>query len=207
MKLRPVITGFAVAAVFWFIMFSPWTAGMVNFWVTMSIAAGTLTTWSLINDRHSLATLYKFHTKWIFIGITSAVLLYIVFFTGDQISAFLFDFAKPQIGGIYATRSQAPPALIGILLLLWIGPAEEIFWRGFAQRRISARYGEWSGFLITTAVYAFVHIWAFNFMLFMAALICGLFWGFMYMKYKSVWPGIISHAVWGLAIFVLFPLQ
>jgi len=207
MTLRPVISGFAVAAVFWFFMFSPWTAGSANFWLTMSIAATTLVVWSLFNDRKELGALYGFRPKWIAIGLVAAGLLYLVFFAGDRISALLFEFSKPQVEGIYSTKSQASPALIGVLLFLLIGPAEEIFWRGFAQRRLQQHVGAWKGFLLTSAVYALVHIWAFNFMLLMAALICGLFWGWMYLKYKSVWPGLISHAVWDLFIFVIIPIQ
>ena len=207
MNLRPVVIGFLAAAGFWFFMFSPLTAGMVNFWFAMTVATGALTAWSLANDRGELRRLYSFRPQWILIGLLSAVVLYLLFFTGDRISAFLFDFSKPQIANIYSTRSQASPALIGALLLVWIGPAEEIFWRGFAQRRMAARYGDWGGFLLTTVVYALVHVWALNFMLFMASLACGLFWGWMYLKYRSVWPGLISHALWDLAIFVLFPIQ
>jgi len=206
-SLKPVYVGFVIAAAFWFFMFSPLTAGMANFWFIMVIATGTLGALALTNDRHDLKTLYAFEPRWIVIGLASAVLLYLVFIFGHRISALLFEFSRPQISGIYSTRSQASPAVIGTLLLLWIGPGEEIFWRGFAQRRLAARYGAWKGFLITSLVYAGVHIWAFNFMLFMASLICGLFWGLMYLKYRSVWPGLISHGVWDLAIFVLLPIQ
>ncbi len=204
---RSVIGGFVVAGVFWFIMFSPWTSGGVNFWLTMAVAATSLVAWSLVHDRKELGTLFAFRVRWIAVGFAAAVLLYGVFFVGDQISALLFEFSKPQIAGIYSTKSQAPPVLIGALLLFLVGPAEEIFWRGFAQRKLQAKLGAGRGFLVTTAVYTLVHLWAFNFMLLMAALVCGLFWGWMYLKFKSVWPGLISHAVWDVLIFVIIPIQ
>ena len=99
------------------------------------------------------------------------------------------------------------PWLIGVLLLLLIGPGEELFWRGYVQQTMMQRWQPWMAWLIAAAVYAVVHVWAFNFMLFMAALICGLFWGSMYWKYRSVWPGIISHALWDVAIFVVWPIR
>jgi hypothetical protein len=204
--IKQLLTGFLLAAVFWFIMFSPWTASSVNFWYAMILASGTLAVYGLTIGRNDIRDLYRFKIEWVGIGLVSAVLLYVLFFVGDSVSRFLFDFVKPQVSGIYSTKSQASPVFIGTMLLVWIGPAEEIFWRGFAQHRLQKHFGTWKGFLITTAVYAFVHIWAFNFMLFMAALICGLFWGWMFLHYKSVWPGLISHAVWDVTIFVIVPI-
>jgi membrane protease YdiL (CAAX protease family) len=40
-----------------------------------------------------------------------------------------------------------------------------------------------------------------------AAALCGLFWGAMLLRYRSVWPGLISHALWDVAAFVLFPFH
>lgn len=207
MSLKPVIAGFAIAAVFWFFMFSPFTAGMVNFWLLMTLAAGILTVIALAGDRDQLAVLYAFKGRWILVGLVAAAGLYALFFVGNRLSTMIFDFAGSQVTGIYSTRSQASPFLIGSLLLFWIGPSEEIFWRGFAQRRMALKLGPWKGFAVTTAVYALIHLSSFNFMLFMASLICGIFWGLMYMRFNSVWPCLISHAVWDVAIFVLFPLQ
>ncbi len=205
--MKTVYAGFVAAAVFWFIIFSPLTAGLVNFWFMMTFATGVLTALALASVRGRLRERYAFDPRWILIGLASATALYLFFFLGERVSSFLFDFSRPQISGIYSTRNQASPVVVGSLLFFWIGPAEEIFWRGFAQRRVAEAMDPWKGYIITTAVYALVHIWAFNFMLFMAALLCGLFWGWMYMKYRSVWPGLISHAIWDLVIFVLLPVQ
>ena len=205
--MRAVVIGCSLAAVFWFVMFSPWTASAVNFWLGMTPATGVLSVFALVLGRQTLSRVYRFELKWLAIGIASAVVLYLVFFIGDRLASVLFDFASPEVEGIYGTKAQAAPALIGTLLLFWIGPAEEVFWRGFIQHRLAGRFGEARGFLLAAAVYAFVHIWAFNLMLFGAALVCGLFWGWMFLRYKSVWPGLISHALWDLTIFVLLPIH
>jgi membrane protease YdiL (CAAX protease family) len=94
-----------------------------------------------------------------------------------------------------------------LLLLFVIGPSEEIFWRGFVQDTLAQKFGDNSGWIIASLVYGGVHIAAWNFMLFAAALVCGLFWGWVFKKYKSLWPGIISHAIWDLTIFVLIPVR
>ena len=187
-------------------MFSPWTAHYVNFWLMMSISAVVLLTGSTIIQRKDLLEIYRFKTSYILVGIFSAFVLYMVFFVGNFAASQLFSFAKGQINGIYDLRKQSTPVVIGFLVFL-IGPAEEIFWRGVVQHTIAHRLNPIKGCLIASLLYALVHIWAFNFMLFMAALVCGLFWGLVYMKYRSLWPGIISHALWDLFIFVLLPVH
>lgn len=205
--MKKIVITISLAVLFWFIMFSPWTAHLVNFWVTMLIATSVLITLSLIWGKEDLKELYTFKAKHIAIGLISALILYLVFYAGNFFSQLLFDFSKQQISNIYSTKSQANNVFIGFALLLWIGPAEEIFWRGFVQHKLSLRYGGLKSFFITTAIYALVHIWSFNFMLIMAALICGLFWGWMFYKYKAVIPIIISHAVWDAFIFTVMPIN
>ncbi|MEI8012893.1 MAG: CPBP family intramembrane glutamic endopeptidase, partial [Candidatus Omnitrophota bacterium] len=123
------------------------------------------------------------------------------------VSTSLFPFAQNQIVMIYATKNQLAPQIIAVLLVFLIGPAEEIFWRGFVQQRLSTIYDQQKGYIFATCLYAMVHIYAMNFMLFMAALICGAFWGYWYKKTGSLWVVMISHALWDVTIFILFPIK
>jgi uncharacterized protein len=204
--MKKIYIAILVAAVCWFIVFSPWTSHLLNFWLGMVISTSILISSALYLDRKELSKIYKFENKHLLIGIISAVVLYAIFYIGNYASTLLFSFAKSQISNIYANKEQSSAYLIGVLLLLLIGPAEEIFWRGFIQKNLSDGYGDVKGFIITTLIYACIHIWAFNFILFMAALICGLFWGFIFLRYKSVWAVIISHSIWDLVIFILLPI-
>ncbi len=197
----------ALAAFFWFVMFSPWTAPRLNFWLVMAAATAVLSAAGLWLQRERLREIYAFRPSHVLIGILSALVLYAVFQAGNAVSTQILQFAKPEIEGIYSTRAQASPLVIGLLLLFWIGPAEEIFWRGFVQERLYGRFGRVGGYLAASLIYAAIHVFGFNFMLFMASLICGLFWGALYLKYRSVWPGLISHAVWDVLIFVVIPVQ
>ena len=187
-------------------MFSPWTAPYVNFWLMMSLSAVLLIAIALFLQRKNFLEIFSFKPAYILVGIFSAFVLYMVFFVGNFIAARLFDFAPGQVNSIYDLRNQSTPLVIGGLMLL-IGAAEEIFWRGFFQHTLAQRLGPVKGYLIASLVYALVHIWAFNFMLLMAALVCGLFWGFIYLRYRSLWPCIISHVVWDLFIFVVLPVR
>ena len=97
--------------------------------------------------------------------------------------------------------------MIALLLLFIIGPAEEIFWRGYIQRQLSQRWSPNVGFLVTTAIYTAVHLPSGNFMLVMAAMVCGVAWGGLYRLMPQHFPAIVlSHALWDAAAFVWFPL-
>ena len=92
-------------------------------------------------------------------------------------------------------------------MLLLIGPAEEIFWRGYVQRTLSARWGGNAGFAVATALYALVHAGSCNFMLVMAALVAGMVWGALYRFFPQRFSAIIlSHALWDAAVFIWFPI-
>lgn len=203
-KLRIAIL---VAAIFWFVMFSPWTAPHLNFWYVMMLAAGTLTGMSIFFGKNWKSTI-SFNLKDILLGIGSAVILWGIFYLGNEISTLLFDFARPQVDTIYVMKDGESPVFLALALLFWIGPAEEIFWRGYVQRRLEdTKYGKWGAFVITTIIYALVHIWAFNFMLLMAALVCGIFWGLIYAVNRNLVTVLISHALWDVAVFILFPIM
>ena len=204
---KKVIFGLIAAAMFWFIMFSPWTKEVFNFWGAMIFSTAFLTFFSIVSSKADFREISVSKIKWVYIGIISAAVLYVIFLAGNFFSNMLFDFSKHQVTNIYSTKTQADKIFIGLALVLLIGPAEEIFWRGFIQHQFSKKIGGMGSLLLTTVIYALVHIWSFNFMLIMAALICGFFWGWMFYKYKNIYPVVISHAVWDLFIFIIIPIS
>ena len=99
------------------------------------------------------------------------------------------------------------PWLLTALMLLLIGPAEEIYWRGYVQQKFSERWNANLGFVVTTLIYALVHAGSFNFMLTMSALVAGMAWGLLYRFFPERFGAIIlSHALWDVAVFIWFPI-
>ena len=142
----------------------------------------------------------------ILIGILSAGILYAVFFAGNTFSKMILPFAQKEIPAIYGFKAGAAPRRIFLLMAFLIGPGEEIFWRGYLQRGFALKWGQTAGFLSATLLYAGVHIGSGNVMLILAALTCGLAWGWLYLRFQSVLLNIISHTLWDLTIFLIFPL-
>jgi membrane protease YdiL (CAAX protease family) len=186
-------------------MFSPWTRDYVNFWVTMACAGIILILMSVFLGKDFINQ-FSFSVKDVLIGVSSAVVLYGVFYLGDYFSKLLFDFAKDQVANIYLLKEGENEWCLGLLLILLVGPAEEIFWRGYVQRTLESICGAWVALVVTVLIYTLVHIWSFNFMLIMSALVCGAFWGLLYKYNKNLVTLIISHALWDVSVFVLFPI-
>ena len=204
--MRRLLIAILTAAILWFVMFSPWTAPMLNFWYAMTFSAVVLISLSV---KHIPKVQQGFRGIAIdaMLGLVIAFLLWWLFWVGDKMSGWLFDFARPQVDMIYGMKDGTYGWLIALFLLFVIGPAEELFWRGYIQRELSERYGGNAGFLLCTAVYTLIHVPSGNFMLVMSALVCGLAWGGLYRLYPRHFLAIvISHSLWDAAAFVWFPI-
>lgn len=91
------------------------------------------------------------------------------------------------------------------LLLALVAPAEELFWRGFVQGRLSEDLDLRRAYQITLAGYALVHLLTLNLALFAAALVGGAAWGWFRLRTGSVIPGIISHLSFSWLMYFLYP--
>ena len=204
--MKKIMILILLAFLLWTVMFSPWTAPFVPFWWMMTFSAFTLTVLSSIVSPGWWKCV-RWSVSNLLFGIVIAVALWCVFWVGDKASTWLFDFARPQVNLIYGMKEGESPWLLSCLLLFLIGPAEEIFWRGYVQETFSKKISPNTGFILATACYTLVHIASFNFMLIMASMVCGLAWGLLYRFFPQRFSAIIlSHALWDAAVFVWFPI-
>lgn len=206
-SLNKPLGGFFIAAVLWTIMFSPWTAPHVNFWIMMTCSGLVLTTYSTWASPGWWRDVRLDLTN-IISGLLIAAALWCVFWMGEFLSTLMFDFARPQVDMIYGMKDGENPWILTALMLFIIGPAEEIFWRAYLQKNLSARWNPNVGFIVTTVLYSLVHISKFNFMLLMAAAVAGFIWGLAYRFFpEKLGAIIISHALWDCAVFIWFPIM
>jgi len=185
--------------------------GAFDFWWWMSANITVMISLAIVMDPGYLNILrHDFgNDAWrkILYGILSAVLLYTVFWVGNYLSRKWFGFAGEGIENVYDFKGDAAFYRILVLMGLIIGPGEEIFWRGVLQRWLGSRFGQFSGFVAATLIYTGVHVFSFNPMLIVAAFVAGLFWGFMYYRYKSLLANVVSHTLWDVAVFLVFPFS
>lgn len=197
-----ILASVLLATLLWFgTFYLTWSI----FWIKISFSAAALALLSFLLRPLPKEKLV-FDTKALMIGLISAAILYFIFWCAKSISSILFSFAGQQIGGIYAKGAGTRMWIIALLLFFVTGPCEELYWRGYLQDNLMKRFGPWQGWMLATTIYAGVHIWSFNFMLIGAAGVAGAFWGAMYWRLKNLAPVIISHSIWSMVIFAVFPI-
>lgn len=211
-----IILSVISALLCWTYMFCPIVPKALPFWHMMVGAAILLSIlsfvfgWDIWKQRwqNRIGGL-KYIIGQILLGIALAIILWGIFWLGDKLSQWMFpSFARAQVNSIYSIKDGFNPHMVGLLLLLLIGPAEEIFWRGYVQEQLQRSCSKtWIGAVVGIALYTAIHIPSCNFMLIVAAGVCGVVWGGLYWWKPQWFPALLlSHAVWDAAVFVWFPI-
>lgn len=168
-----------------------------RFWEHMTLTGFLLGTMALANDAE-LRRL-RFRERDIALGLLSAGGLYAIFQAGDRMARRVMPKGSQEIGAIYALRSLRPKPEIAARLAAVIGPAEELFWRGFVQRRIGAPGA--------AMAYGGIHLASGNATLIGAATVAGIYWGLLRALGTSMPALITSHVAWDIWIFLLAPTE
>jgi hypothetical protein len=199
-----------LAFVLWFVMF---VLQPLNFWVMLTFSTSLLSVVAFALGRPLIPS-REFTAKNVLVGVLLAALLYAVFYLGNRFlllvsrlfPSLLSDPAR-DIASVYANLGGLSPSVVAFLLFFPIGFGEEIFWRGFVQRRFRERGSATPAFVLTTLLYTAIHVPTGNPVLILAALTCGLFWGGFYWATGSLVPVLVSHMLWDPFIFVIFPIR
>jgi membrane protease YdiL (CAAX protease family) len=113
------------------------------------------------------------------VGVTLAVLLAQII-PADQSVKLLYE---------QMTWGWAVPFILFIALVP--GFVEETFFRGYMQRRLLERWSAWVAILVTTVLFALMHIMPHAVV---NAFVIGLWLGVLAWRTGSVWPGVFCHA-------------
>jgi uncharacterized protein len=176
-----------------------------RFWQRMTYTGLTLGTVSLVAQPELRKT--RFSIQDILLGLGSAGALYGIFQVGDRLSRKIMPSGARDIDQIYGLDEYLSKKEIGLRLATVIGPAEELYWRGFIQQRFMNAYGRVVGTAMATAAYGGAHLVTGNLTLIGAATVAGAFWGGMAMLGAPPGALIISHAFWDVFIFLIAPTQ
>jgi membrane protease YdiL (CAAX protease family) len=105
----------------------------------------------------------------------------------------LAEVLEPDPTAEMLMKTMTPAWIVPYLLFISLAPgfAEEMLFRGYVQRRLIERWGGWTAVLVTSAIFAVIHI-APHTVVF--AFPVGIWLGLMAWKSGSIWPGVIAHA-------------
>jgi len=166
-----------------------------RFWDRMTATGLVLGGLALATDRDARRA--RIGLTQIALGLASAAGLYGIFRVGDTVARDVMPWGGEEIGDIYALRSLRSKEELAARLGLVIGPAEELFWRGFVQGR--------AGYLTATALYGGAHIVTENATLIGAATIAGAYWGLLRAVGVPLGALVVSHVAWDIWIFLVAP--
>ena len=120
-------------------------------------------------------------------------------------AARLFTWLAGDVGDLYQILGH-PTGWRAWIALPLVVVSEEVVFRGGLQGMLEKWLRPWGAMVAACAVYAAAHIASGSWTLVGLAAICGLYWGALRAVTKSLWPGLLCHLAWDLAILVAVPL-
>lgn len=191
-----LFVGILLAALGWGLAFK----GPYNFWISIFFAALVIFIYSL-TDKRTLRIIRPEKGDLI-VGVLSGLFLFFVFF---GISTILKNFLPDMYVYVDEVKSlkQLVPPYQSFPITLFVSISEEMFWRGYVQRRLMETFGKLKGYIFMILAYVFGHIFTFNISLVVAAFGAGLVWGFAFVWRKDLTPVIISHITWDVMLFFI----
>jgi membrane protease YdiL (CAAX protease family) len=174
------------------------------FWYMFTATMLILISYSILHEKSDSQLSFISYS---FFGLLSGIILFSLFWTGNYlIELFHLPFDR-EISALYKTFSPKSLWHYFVLFLIII-PGEELFWRGFIQKRMERLFTKPSSSIILASIlYASIQIYSGAFIHFFAALIGGIFWGFLYRWKNSMPLLIVSHLVFDFLLFILFPFR
>ncbi|MER3601919.1 MAG: CPBP family intramembrane metalloprotease [Nitrososphaerota archaeon] len=171
------------------------------FWYRLGVAASVLLLLSASSLRSRPRPPGPVLLASIALGAASALPLY-------WLASLSFQVFRPLVEAgaraVYALGSGLPKVPLS-LLLAYVGASEEAFWRGYVQSRLASRYSPARALLLTSLLYASIHLWTLNLPLLALALALGLVFGLLFHLSNSLALAASSHALWDELAFVLLP--
>jgi membrane protease YdiL (CAAX protease family) len=138
-------------------------------------------------------------------GLLSGVTLYLLFLVGALVvrETPLWPWVERVVD---LTRTTAPGGLAALVIVFATSPSEEVLWRGAVFARLTRRYGAgWRPVVLTTVAYGGFVALSGSVVLPLAALVCGAVWTRQRQITGSIVPGLVSHALWSLLMFLWIP--
>jgi membrane protease YdiL (CAAX protease family) len=179
----------------------------VNVWLTTGLAAVVALTSCLSVDSTQLKRLVVPHRREVCLGMVCGLLMIGLTQLAYPIGKAILPGLSAWVAPLYDTLRQPPGPYRALPILLLVVVAEECVWRGLLIDRLQQRYPSLQVVMISTACYAIPHVCSGSGLLLGVVLICGVIWSSLRIITGSLMVSLLTHLVWDLGVFVLFPLE
>lgn len=192
-----LVLGILLAAGAWGLMFA---LPRRRFWPRAAVAGAVIGAYAVGVEPAVMGRLWD-RRHWpadLGVGVASGLVLYAVFWVGEQALVIILPRLAAEVGDLYSVRDQ-DRAWFPPLVLAVVAPGEELLFRGLIQHR--------AGVAIALAAYVAVHLWARKAILVLAALVGGAWWGSLLAWTGGLVAPVASHLLWCLMIIVWRPAR
>ncbi|MBK9757194.1 MAG: NAD(P)H-binding protein [Nannocystis sp.] len=175
-----------------------------DIWRCMLLANLVLIPAALFGLRLPWRALLRPGLSYMLVGTAAAALLY-----GLAWLAALGLRAVPGAAGQLAALNlwgELLPLWQALPILLLVVFGEELFWRAGVALPVAARLGPWWGCAASALAFTLAHLRVGPPLLWLAAFGCGFVWAWMVVRWRSVVPGLVCHALWDVAVVFVAPL-
>ncbi|MBD7936921.1 MULTISPECIES: CPBP family intramembrane glutamic endopeptidase [Cytobacillus] len=172
------------------------------FWYIFSATMLFLISFAIISIELDHQQSFTQNLLW---GTLSGVFLYGIFWLGYTVLSFIGVSITEPVEKLYSYYG-AKNIWQYLLLIFLFAPGEEIFWRGFVQKRVMNYINGFLAVGIASILFASVQFYSGSWALPLAALVAGLYWGTIYLWKRSIVLLITSHIIFSLLLFVFSPL-
>jgi membrane protease YdiL (CAAX protease family) len=161
----------------------------------------------MLTDGGNLRVLLRPSRRLLFIGFGSGLAMAGVTYLGYWLVIAVVPAVRPSVQQLFALFWQPPGPVLQLHWLLAIVVAEELLWRGLWPTLTDARRRPWLGAGVAVVLYAIGQSGSGSPMVVALAVACGAVWTAQRMWTRSLWPPLLTHAIWNLLVLVWFPLE
>jgi uncharacterized protein len=150
--------------------------------------------------------LAKWQNKAVIPGIVTGIATYLIFLLGNFLLQCLFPSLHQQVLEVYRQLSPNKWWHYVVLCAVFV-PAEELFWRGVIQRLLMKIFHPCTAVMITGVLNGAALIYSGFLILPIAAFVCALIWGSLYINKNSIFGVLLAHLTFDLLLLVMLPLH
>jgi membrane protease YdiL (CAAX protease family) len=179
----------------------------VNVWLTTGVAAAIALGSCLYVYGAELKRLAMPSGREVCLGLACGVLMAGLTQLAYPIGEAILPGLSAWVAPLYSNLRQPPGPYLALPILVLVVVAEECVWRGLLIDMLQRRYSDSQVVLLSTALYAIPHLFSGSWLLMGVVLICGVIWSRLRLMTGSLVVPLLTHLVWDLGVFVMFPLE